>query len=230
MEMKSESKTRGGLYWGKFALLHIILALIIYYFIFGALTVSLVIEGIRAALSLDRPFSGEKIIAGMGALAIVWWRVRSKITGCGEHKVSVISKRRKLASLLLIFLVPAFFVFIFFVPDRGAILHPEIERAMEKVVVENGYCGKSRVYVQSWRTSCTKAARAMIGGDLIAGGRELTVYGVSDPNVLDRIKQAYVTAFLKTPELKHVIVYFDPNPPSQAQSESKDSFIEMRRE
>jgi hypothetical protein len=233
VESKPESNTWK---WGTFSLFTIILALIVFYLIYVALTASLFIGDIRAELGLDRPFSGEKLIAGIGALAIVWWRVRSIMTGCGERKVSAISKRRKLVSLLLIVLIPTLFIFIFFVADRGAIWHQTIGRAMEKVLVQNGYCGDKTVDVPSWnspsdawRSPCTTTARAMVESHFIPGGEEFTVYGVMEPNILDQIKQAYVTKFLTTPELKHVIVYFDPHPWSQAQSQSKDAFLEMRR-
>ncbi len=222
MEIQSESKTHSARYWAKVALFHIILALALYYFLFDELTTTAFIGRI-----LDRPFSAEKTIAGMGALAIVWWNLRPKIAGREDQGPSALLKRHP-GLVYLLFLFPFVYILVFFPSDKVPLIRGGNNfDAVKTVLVENGYCGENSGHGSG--PACDRTILSMIYGDSITGGFETTVYGISDPKSVDQIKQAYASAFLKMPRVKHLIVYFDPNPQSQAQSKAKDAFLEMRK-
>jgi hypothetical protein len=222
MEIHSESKTHRAWYWAKVALFHVILASTLYYFLFDELTTKVFIGGM-----LDRPFSAEKTIAGIGALAIVWWNLQPKITGREDHGPYAFLKRHS-GLVYLLFLFPFVYVLIFFPSYKVPLLHANKNfDAVNTILADSGYCGENKSPVP--HSDCAKEINNMIDSESIAGGFEKTVYAVNDPTVQNQIKQAYATAFLTMPRVKHLIVYFDPNPPSRAQSKAKDAFIEMRK-
>jgi hypothetical protein len=181
---------------------------------------------------LDFPsrLRGPQIVAGICALAAGGWMIWARRTGRGNNKLySLLTSWGALPAYLLFYFVCGSLLAALLEPGMGAPTKSSHEAfsATEKILIESGYC-KNKQIDDPQHPYCAGGPGAA-GTSNIPGGFEGYVWGVSDPDVQKRIEQVYLDMFHKDPKIKHIIIYFDPNPVTQKQSKSDDTFIEMRR-
>jgi len=177
---------------------------------------------------------GYQAIAGICALAAGAWMVWIRKTEHENNKLySFLTNWWIIFAYFPIYYVYACTVVIIssalFPHDNGAPTKASVEafHAVEKILVENGYCKNKKTYDLTIQAVQCVGGPGAVGGRMIYGGFEDTIWGVSDPKVQEQIEQVHLDIYSKNPDIKHLIIYFDPNPVTQKQRESDDSYIEM---
>ena len=204
-----------------FAFLDVALIAAVYYFILTALLV----------VDLAPRLQGREAIAGMCALAIGLWMIWFKKTGHGGNKLYSLLTTKWWFLPVFYFSSYMFICILSVLFQYGKVgrtpSYYEPFYAAEKILIEAGYCTNKQVNDQ--KNPFCEGERGGIGGTMVPGGIQDTVFGVSDPKVQQQIGQVYIDKFFKTPDMKHMIVYFDPDPASHEAGRSGDTSIEMWR-
>lgn len=214
--MNPENKTYTTSSWIKFSLLNLIIVWVAFYTLNGIFTVS---------IDVAPRLSGNQAIAGICALAVGMVMLWLRMAGREDNKYyKALMDIRSLPVIVFLFY---FSMYLIFHEDRTfANKANEAFYATTKILVENGYCGKRKEF--SAHTNCYED-RVTLYGDLIAGGFEQFVYGVSNPKVLKLIRRMYSDIFFATPKMKHMIIHFSTRRDPNDQSGAENIFIEMRR-